>query len=207
MAGSSGHGERQRPHACLERPRRHLEPHRCAGDVARLDRQRRLDGGGVEVGGDFGPYFQSERTARHQEAVARGLAEGWLYRCFAVAETVEAQREEARAAKRNWRFDPASRALSAAEAEAQKSRAERELADAQERNDELRRRCEQEEQARVSLASQLASVEAAVVPHEHGKHVRDREVNIVETAWIEVTGVVWREVMRETVTSANYVSQ
>ncbi|MGB0686012.1 MAG: glutamate--tRNA ligase, partial [Planctomycetota bacterium] len=73
---------------------------------------------GPEVGGDFGPYFQSERTARHQEAVARGLAEGWLYRCFAVAETVEAQREEARAAKRNWRFDPASRALSAAEAEA-----------------------------------------------------------------------------------------
>jgi nondiscriminating glutamyl-tRNA synthetase len=73
---------------------------------------------GPEVGGDFGPYFQSERTARHQEAVARGLAEGWLYRCFAVAETVEAQREEARAAKRNWRFDADSRALTAAEAEA-----------------------------------------------------------------------------------------
>jgi nondiscriminating glutamyl-tRNA synthetase len=73
---------------------------------------------GPEVGGGFGPYFQSERAARHQEAVARGLAEGWLYRCFATAEALEAQREEARAAKRNWRFDPDSRALTAEEAEA-----------------------------------------------------------------------------------------
>lgn len=73
---------------------------------------------GPEVGGDCGPYFQSERTASYSEAIARGVAEGWLYRCFATADALEAQREEARAAKRNWRFDAASRNLSAEESAA-----------------------------------------------------------------------------------------
>jgi len=73
---------------------------------------------GPEVGGDFGPYFQTEREELHQQAVARGVEEGWLYRCFATRETLEQQREEAKAAKRNWRFDPTSRALAPAEAAA-----------------------------------------------------------------------------------------
>ena len=73
---------------------------------------------GPGAGGDFGPYYQSERVDRYQEAIEVGLQQGWLYRCFATTEELEAQREEARAAKRNWRFDPASRALSAEQAQA-----------------------------------------------------------------------------------------
>jgi len=73
---------------------------------------------GPEAGGDDGPYFQSERSDFYAENIARGVAEGWLYRCFATADALEAQREEARAAKRNWRFDSASRHLSAEESTA-----------------------------------------------------------------------------------------
>lgn len=68
--------------------------------------------------GGFGPYFQSERVASYQAAIARGVEEGWLYRCFATSEELEAQREQARAAKTNWRFDPTSRNLSAADSQA-----------------------------------------------------------------------------------------
>lgn len=73
---------------------------------------------GPEIGGDYGPYFQSERADLHAQGVARGVKEGWLYRCFATSESLEQQREEARAAKKNWRFDPASRDLSQEESDA-----------------------------------------------------------------------------------------
>ncbi len=72
---------------------------------------------GPEVGGEHGPYFQSERQGRHREALERGLREGWLYRCFVPLDEVRAQREAARAAKGNWRFDPGSRELDPREAE------------------------------------------------------------------------------------------
>lgn len=73
---------------------------------------------GPEADGDFGPYFQLQRVDSYQAAIARGLEEGWLYRCFATSEQLEAQREAAREAKVNWRFDPASRGLSAEESAA-----------------------------------------------------------------------------------------
>ncbi len=73
---------------------------------------------GPEVGGEYGPYFQSQRMEHYQQAMERGLQEGWLYRCFATPEELQRQREEARAAKRNWKFDPRFRNLSAQEAEA-----------------------------------------------------------------------------------------
>ncbi len=71
---------------------------------------------GPEAGGDCGPYFQSQRRAEYAAAAARGLEEGWLYRCFTPAEEIERQREDARAAGGNWRFDPRSRALAHAAA-------------------------------------------------------------------------------------------
>jgi glutamyl-tRNA synthetase len=73
---------------------------------------------GPETEGDFGPYFQSQRVDTYEAAIARGLEEGWLYRCFATSEQLEAQREAARAAKTNWRFDSASRELSPEESAA-----------------------------------------------------------------------------------------
>ena len=72
---------------------------------------------GPDADGEYGPYFQSQRIDRYDQAIAQGLQEGWLYRCFATAEELEAQREEAREAKRNWRFDARFRDLSAEEAE------------------------------------------------------------------------------------------
>jgi len=73
---------------------------------------------GPEAGGDVGPYFQSERGELYAQSIARGLEEGWLYRCFATAEELEQQREQARAAKKNWRFDPTSRGLSQEDSDA-----------------------------------------------------------------------------------------
>lgn len=72
---------------------------------------------GPEIEGNFGPYSQSQRIDTYQAAIARGLEEGWLYRCFATAEELEAQREAARAAKTNWRFDARFRDLSKQDAE------------------------------------------------------------------------------------------
>ncbi|PCJ52947.1 MAG: glutamate--tRNA ligase [Planctomycetota bacterium] len=80
---------------------------------------------GPEADGNFGPYFQSERVESYNAAMARGLTEGWLYRCFATAEELEVQREEARAAKTNWRFDARFRDLSQEEAEARHAKGER----------------------------------------------------------------------------------
>ncbi len=73
---------------------------------------------GPEAGGDVGPYFQSERGEFYAQSIARGVEEGWLYRCFATAEDLEQQREHARAAKKNWRFDPTSRGLSQEDSDA-----------------------------------------------------------------------------------------
>lgn len=80
---------------------------------------------GPDAGGDFGPYFQSQRIDRYDQAIAKGLGEGWLYRCFATAEELEAQREEAKEAKRNWKFDPRSRNLSVEDAEARHAAGEK----------------------------------------------------------------------------------
>mgnify|MGYP002639276300 FL=1 len=73
---------------------------------------------GPDCGGDFGSYYQSERLPSYQAAIARGLQEDWLYRCFASAEEIEVQRTLAREAKCNWRFDEASRNLNQADAAA-----------------------------------------------------------------------------------------
>lgn len=48
---------------------------------------------GPEVGGDFGPYFQSQRGELYQAAAERLLAEGWAYRCFDSPEEVQADRQ------------------------------------------------------------------------------------------------------------------
>ncbi len=47
---------------------------------------------GPEVGGPFGPYYQSQRGALYQEAVEALLATGHAYRDFATPEELEAER-------------------------------------------------------------------------------------------------------------------
>jgi len=57
---------------------------------------------GLDVGGDFGPYRQSERAERYREAVGQLLANGSAYRDYASPEELEVEREEARSAGRTF---------------------------------------------------------------------------------------------------------
>lgn len=50
---------------------------------------------GPRVGGDSGPYFQSQRAARYAAAAERLLASGHAYRDFATPEELDAERKEA----------------------------------------------------------------------------------------------------------------
>lgn len=70
---------------------------------------------GPEKGGDFGPYFQSQRGDSYDQAAARGLQEGWLYRCFCTTERISSLKEELLAQKKNPHYDRCCRALSAEE--------------------------------------------------------------------------------------------
>ena len=54
---------------------------------------------GPEVGGDFGPYAQTERADLYREAAERLLEEGKAYPCFCTPEQLEADREAARERK------------------------------------------------------------------------------------------------------------
>lgn len=53
---------------------------------------------GPEVGGQFGPYFQSQRGEHYQRAVEHLLASGAAYCDFATTEELQAEREAAQAA-------------------------------------------------------------------------------------------------------------
>lgn len=54
---------------------------------------------GPEVGGEHGPYAQTERLDLYREAAEHLLAEGRAYPCFCTPEQLEADREAARARK------------------------------------------------------------------------------------------------------------
>ena len=54
---------------------------------------------GPEVGGEYGPYFQSERRSLHDESLQKLLDSGAAYRDFEAADETRAQREAAEKAK------------------------------------------------------------------------------------------------------------
>lgn len=49
---------------------------------------------GPEVGGDFGPYFQSERTALYREWAHWLVEHGYAYKCWCTAERLQAARQD-----------------------------------------------------------------------------------------------------------------
>ncbi len=49
---------------------------------------------GPGVGGDYGPYFQSERLPRYQEAANRLIGQGDAYRCYCTRERLARARAE-----------------------------------------------------------------------------------------------------------------
>lgn len=59
---------------------------------------------GPEVGGDKGPYYQSERFPIYTKACEELIEAGKAYYCFCTPEDLEAQREKQRALKQPFRY-------------------------------------------------------------------------------------------------------
>ena len=57
---------------------------------------------GPDVGGDYGPYVQTERAPLYQEWANWLLDNGHAYRCFCTAEELAVRRAEAQAENRSW---------------------------------------------------------------------------------------------------------
>ncbi|MFC2058643.1 glutamate--tRNA ligase [Chloroflexota bacterium] len=70
---------------------------------------------GPEVGGDYGPYFQSQRLELYQKASQYLLAEGHAYRCYCSSERLAEMRAEQRRRKQPPGYDRRCRYLSAQE--------------------------------------------------------------------------------------------
>ncbi len=80
---------------------------------------------GVEVGGDFGPYRQTERLQAYAEHAERLIAEGKGYFCFCSAETLDAQRKAQLAASQPPKYAGTCRNISTADAAARRAGGER----------------------------------------------------------------------------------
>lgn len=59
---------------------------------------------GPDKGGPYAPYRQSERIDIYKQHAARLLAEGKAYRCFCTPAELEAERRQAQAEKRAYRY-------------------------------------------------------------------------------------------------------
>ncbi|NLG26352.1 MAG: glutamate--tRNA ligase, partial [Chloroflexi bacterium] len=60
---------------------------------------------GPEVGGSYGPYYQSDRLPIYREHAERLVAEGRAYRCYCSPERLAALREQQRANKEQPGYD------------------------------------------------------------------------------------------------------
>ncbi len=70
---------------------------------------------GPEVGGEYGPYVQSERLPLYQRYAEQLVHEGHAYRCYCSPARLEALREVQRANKESVGYDRRCRTLTAAE--------------------------------------------------------------------------------------------
>jgi len=73
---------------------------------------------GPELGGDYGPYRQSERIDRHRELVGSLMESGHAYPCFCTPERLSEVRERQQAAKETPRYDRCCRDMPTEEAQA-----------------------------------------------------------------------------------------
>lgn len=67
---------------------------------------------GPDIGGDFGPYRQSERADIYRKHVTTLVERERAYRCFCTAERLTAVREQMRAEKKTPKYDGHCRGLS-----------------------------------------------------------------------------------------------
>ena len=70
---------------------------------------------GPGIGGDYGPYRQSERVDLHREWLGKLIDQGWVYRCFCTPEELADARKRAQAEKRPPKYSGKCRSLSEAE--------------------------------------------------------------------------------------------
>jgi glutamyl-tRNA synthetase len=73
---------------------------------------------GPDIGGELGPYRQSERAEIYREHAEMLLERGRAYRCFCTAERLTALREEQKREKRNLGYDGLCRAIGLEESRA-----------------------------------------------------------------------------------------
>ena len=66
---------------------------------------------GPEIGGEFGPYFQSQRLPLYQEAAKKLVAQGDAYYCYCTPQRLEEMRKEQQAKKLPPGYDRCCRDL------------------------------------------------------------------------------------------------
>ena len=60
---------------------------------------------GVHVGGDYGPYRQSDRKPLYRRYAEQLLADGWAYYAFDAPQALDAKRKEFEAQKKTFQYD------------------------------------------------------------------------------------------------------
>lgn len=73
---------------------------------------------GPEVGGDYGPYFQSERLDIYRQYANKLLENKTAYYCFCSEEELEAKKEKAKQQHQNIHYDGTCRNLTESEVQA-----------------------------------------------------------------------------------------
>lgn len=66
---------------------------------------------GPDIGGDYGPYIQSQRKALYAEHAQKLIERGLAYRCFCDKERLEKVREQCKVAKTDPKYDGYCRRL------------------------------------------------------------------------------------------------
>lgn len=64
---------------------------------------------GVGIGGNFGPYKQSERKALYKPYAEQLVANGWAYYAFDTPEALDEKRKEAELQKKTFQYDASTR--------------------------------------------------------------------------------------------------
>lgn len=73
---------------------------------------------GPEVGGDYGPYCQSQRLSTYNIYLKKLLESGQAYYCFCSADDLLKEKEEAQRQKTNYKYSGRCRSLSPGDVEA-----------------------------------------------------------------------------------------
>ncbi|MFC2007116.1 glutamate--tRNA ligase [Chloroflexota bacterium] len=76
---------------------------------------------GPDIGGEYAPYYQSQRLELYQQAAQRLINEGKAYRCYCSSERLESVRKERAASKELTGYDRHCRELTEAERAKQES--------------------------------------------------------------------------------------